>query len=57
MNLQEIYDAELRLKGTTHLTSLEHSDTFSKMSDAQIWLKCENQKRPVLLKCAEPTTK
>lgn len=45
MNLQEIYDAELRLKGTTHLTSLEHSDTFSKMSDAQIWLKCENQQK------------
>ncbi|MCI8413924.1 MAG: threonine ammonia-lyase [Clostridia bacterium] len=45
MQLKEVYDARQRLQGITHLTSLEHSLTFSEMADAQIWLKCENQQK------------
>ena len=45
MKLQDVYEAQERLRGTTHLTPLEHSRTFSRMADADIWLKCENQQK------------
>ncbi len=45
MKLQDVYDARQRLAGITHLTSLEHSHTFSRIADAEIWLKCENQQK------------
>lgn len=42
MVLNEVYDAQKRLTGIVHQTSLEYSLTFSEMADARIWLKCEN---------------
>lgn len=45
MELQDVYDAQLRFAGTTHLTELEHSQTFSHMAQADIWLKCENRQK------------
>ncbi len=45
MNLNDVYTAQKRLRGITHLTSLEHSDTFSKLAEADIWLKCENRQK------------
>lgn len=45
MELKDVIEARQRLRGTTHLTPLEHSQTFSQMADAEIWLKCENQQK------------
>lgn len=45
MKIKDVYDAQKRLCGTTHLTSLEYSNTFSKTADANIWLKCENMQK------------
>lgn len=45
MEINQIHEAQKRLDGITHFTPLEHSLTFSKMADAQIWLKCENQQK------------
>lgn len=45
MKLHDVYEAQKRLQGTTHLTELEHSQTFSRMADADVWLKCENRQK------------
>lgn len=45
MNLTDVYNAQKRLRGITHLTNLEHSNTFSKLAEAEIWLKCENRQK------------
>ena len=45
MDLQDVYEAQNRLRGTTHLTELEHSQTFSHMAEADVWLKCENRQK------------
>ncbi len=42
MRLQDIKQARERLKGTVHHTPLEHSETFSRMSGGDVYLKCEN---------------
>lgn len=42
MNMIDVYDAQKRLKDTVHHTSLEHSFTFSNLTNSDIYLKCEN---------------
>lgn len=42
MEINDIYQAQERLKGTVHHTPLELSETFSAMSGGKVYLKCEN---------------
>ena len=42
IELKDIFQARENLKGITHLTNLDLSTTFSKMSGAQVYLKTEN---------------
>lgn len=42
MDLISVYDAQKRLDKTVHRTALERSLTFSKLSGADLYLKCEN---------------
>lgn len=45
MDLTDVKMAQERLSRTTHLTPLEHSQTFSQMAEADIYLKCENTQK------------
>lgn len=45
LNIRDIYDAAERLSDTVHHTPIEFSTTFSDMSKAQVFLKCENQQK------------
>ncbi|MCX4314332.1 MAG: pyridoxal-phosphate dependent enzyme, partial [Clostridia bacterium] len=42
MELKDIKQAKKRLEGVVHVTPIERSETFSAMSGADIYLKCEN---------------
>ena len=42
LTLEQVAQAAARLEGVIHPTPLEYSNTFSTMSDAKVWLKCEN---------------
>lgn len=45
MDVREIERAAERLQGVVHKTSLHISHTFSQMSGAELYLKCENQQK------------
>lgn len=45
MDLTDVKKAQERLCNTTHLTPLEHSQTFSQMAEADVYLKCENTQK------------
>lgn len=45
MDMIEVYDAQKRLKGTVHTSTLEHSLTYSRLSGNEIYLKCENTQK------------
>lgn len=45
LTLKGIEQAAERLKGVIHNTQLSRSETFSKMADAEIYLKYENQQK------------
>ena len=42
MEINEIKKARERLLGTVHHTPLERSDTFSRLTGGDVYLKCEN---------------
>ncbi len=42
MELKDIKQAKKRLEGVVHVTPIERSETFSAMSGADVYLKCEN---------------
>ena len=42
MELKDIKQAKKRLEGVVHVTPIERSQTFSDMSGADVYLKCEN---------------
>ncbi len=42
MEINEIKKARERLLGTVHHTPLERSDTFSRLTGGEVYLKCEN---------------
>lgn len=45
LSLKEIELAAKRLENTIHRTKIERSTTFSQMSGAEVYLKCENQQK------------
>ncbi|MEE1224469.1 MAG: threonine ammonia-lyase [Clostridia bacterium] len=45
LSLKEIELAAKRLENTIHRTKIERSTTFSNMSGAEVYLKCENQQK------------
>ncbi|MBC9784180.1 threonine ammonia-lyase [Heliobacterium chlorum] len=45
ISFEDIQRAAQRLEGKLHLTPLEHSQTFSRLSGCEVWLKCENLQR------------
>lgn len=45
LTLQCVKDAQKRLEGTVHKTSLENSKTFSKLCNCDIFLKTENMQK------------
>jgi len=45
MNLQEIQSAKVRLSGVIHNIPLEYTTHFSKVTEAEVFLKCENRQK------------